>query len=361
MLFATSDVSEITRKVDDAFIWIGGISVVLLVLVTLVMIYIVIRYGHRRHPEAAQFSSNNRLEIAWTVIPTLIVLVMFFKGYEGFRLMRDIPDDAMVVDVIARSWFWTFHYPDEDVSSDRLYVPVGRAVRFNLTAPEDDVIHSFYVPAFRVKEDCVPGRTNRMWFKPEREGSYNVFCAEYCGRDHSKMITKMEVVSPQAYRAWLDQQVADKNKPVDLDKAMDPKSEEITQRDAQKLYSTYCVSCHGAEGQGGLVAGARDFRAREGWKKSARIGDIFRTLSEGVAGTQMRSFTNLSAWDRFALGHYVAGFYPNDDRPKDTAEDLAQLKRDYRLGEKQTPQQRISIEQAMEAIAAEAREGPPDG
>lgn len=361
MPLAVSDVSELTRKVDDAFVWIGGISVVLLVLITLAMIYIVIRYGHRRHPKPAQFSGNNRLEITWTVIPTLIVLVMFFKGYEGFRFMRDIPEDAMVVDVVARSWFWTFHYPDEDVFSDRLYVPVDQAVRFNLTAPDDEVVHSFYVPDFRVKEDCVPGQTNHMWFKPEREGTYNIFCAEYCGRDHSKMITVMEVVSQQAFRAWLDKQIAEKNKPVDLAIAMDPKSEEITQRDAAKLYATYCVSCHGQEGQGGLVEGARDFRSLKGWKRSPRIGDIFRTLAEGIAGTQMRSFTNLPAWDRFALAHYVADFYKKDDRPKDTPEDLAQLQRDYRLGEKQEPQKRISIEQAMEAIAAEAREGQRDG
>jgi cytochrome c oxidase subunit II len=361
MLLAESNISEITRSVDDAFLWIGGICVVLLVLITLVMIAFVIRYSHRWHPEAAKFEGNNRLEIIWTVIPTLIVLVMFFKGYEGFKLMRDIPDDAMVVDVVARSWFWTFNYPEYGISSDRLYVPINRAVRFNLTAPADDVVHSFYVPAFRVKEDCVPGRVSQMWFKPEQEGTYNVFCAEYCGRDHSKMITVMEVLSADGYQKWIKQKVADMNKPVDLEQALDPKSEAIVERDAAKLYSTYCVSCHGSGGEGGLVAGARDFRSLAGWKQGPKLGDIFRTLSQGIPGTQMRAFNNLQPWDRFALAHHVAAFYQGTDRPRDTAAELAQLKQDYRLGEKPVEAKRISIERAMELISEEEGGSPSDG
>ncbi len=354
MLFADSAVSELTRTVDDAFIWIGGVSVLLLVIITLVMIYLVIRYDHRRHPEAVQIEGNNRLEIIWTVIPVLIVLAMFFKGYEGFKLMRAIPDDAMVVDVEARSWFWTFRYPEHGISSSRLLVPVNRAVRFNLTAPEDDVVHSFYVPAFRVKEDCVPGRTNHMWFKPERTGTYNVFCAEYCGRDHSKMITVMEVVSPSDFKQWIAKKIVDQNKPIDLAKALDPKSKDIVDRDAAKLYETYCVSCHGKGGEGGLVAGARDFRSLEGWKGGTKLSDMYRTISEGRKGTQMRAFSNLSPWDRFALAHFVAAFYNGSDRPKDSEADLAKLTKDYRFGEEHEPAKRISIDAAMKAIATES-------
>jgi len=325
------------------------------------MILIVIRYGHRRHPEAAQIEGNNRLEITWTVIPTLIVLLMFFKGYEGFKLMRAIPDDAMEVDVLARQWSWTFTYPEQEVSSSILYVPVGRAVKFNLTAPANDVIHSFYVPAFRVKEDCVPGKINHMWFKPEKVGTYNVFCAEYCGRDHSKMLTVMEVVSVAEFDQWLKKQVADKNKPVDLVKAMDPNSAEIKERKADILYKTYCVSCHGKGGEGGLVAGARDFRTLKGWKRSPKLTDIFRTLTEGLPNTQMRSFKNLAPWDRFALAHHVAAFYPGSDRPQPSAEELATLKKEYRLGEKPVERKRITIDEAMKAIATEPAENSKNG
>jgi cytochrome c oxidase subunit II len=319
----------------------------------------VVRYSHRRHPEPAQFEGNNKLEIIWTVIPTLIVLAMFFKGYEGFKLMRAIPDDAMLVEVEARSWAWTFTYPEHNISSSELFVPVGRAVRFNLTAPADDVVHSFYVPAFRVKEDCIPGRVNKMWLKPEREGRFNIFCAEYCGRDHSKMNSAMEVLPPDEYEQWVEMMIAEKNKPVELDQAMDPNSEEIVKRDAAKLYATYCVSCHGQGGEGGLVAGARDFRTLEGWK-GPKLSQIYRTLTEGVDGTQMRAFTNLSPWDRFALTHYVASFYTKGDRPEDTPQDLAKLKEDYRLGEQPVEKKRISIEQAMEAIANENGGGSTD-
>lgn len=361
MLFADGSVSELTRVVDDAFLWIGGACIVMLVLITIAMIYIAIRYGHRKHPQATHIEGNNRLEITWTVIPTIIVLLMFFKGYEGFKLMRSIPPGAMEVDVLARQWSWTFTYPDTEVSSTILYVPINTPIKFNLTAPDDDVIHSFYVPAFRVKEDCVPGRTNHMWFKPEKEGEYNIFCAEFCGRDHAKMISVMKVLSQDEFDKWMQQQIADKNKPVDLAKAKDPNSEEIQQRNAETLYNTYCVSCHGKGGEGGLVAGARDFRKLKDWKRSPKLSDIYRTLSEGIPNTQMRPFNNLSGWDRFALAHYVAAFYKGADRPQPTDEEWAALKKEYRLGEKPTVQKRISIDQAMKAMATEAAESPKDG
>jgi mono/diheme cytochrome c family protein len=265
-----------------------------------------------------------------------------------------------VVNVEARSWFWTFIYPESGISSDRLFVPVGKAIRLNLSAPPGDVVHSFYLPAFRVKEDCVPGRDNHMWIRPEREGTFNVFCAEYCGKDHSKMLTVMEVTSEDEFDDWLEQKIADKNKPVDLEVAMDPNSQEIQERDADKLYSTYCESCHGKEGQGGLVQGARDFRNLQNWKKGPEIANIFRVLSEGLDGTQMRSFNNLPAWDRFALAHKVASFYQGDDRPASSQEDLAKLKEEYRLGEQPEEKKVISIDQAMQAIAEEAGEDATD-
>jgi mono/diheme cytochrome c family protein len=216
------------------------------------------------------------------------------------------------------------------------------------------VVHSLYLPAFRVKEDCVPGRINYLWFEAEKEGTYNIFCAEYCGRDHSKMYTTLEVVSANRYEEWLAKRVADKNKPVDMKLAMDPASEEIRERDADKLYNTYCVSCHGKNGEGGLVEGSRNFRTLADWKNGPTITQIYRTLENGLEGTQMRSFKNLSPWDRFALAHKVASFYMGDDRPADTAEAIEQLREDYRLDEQIEPRETIPIEDAMKAIADEA-------
>jgi len=352
MLFLAQ--SEIAREVDSAFAWIGGISVALLVGITAAMVYFVLRFRHTRNPDAKQIHGNLKLEVTWIVIPTILVLFMFYKGYEGFRLMRDVPGNAMVVEVQAAQWYWSFHYPDKGITSDKLYVPVNQPVKLELHASEEDVVHSFYLPAFRVKEDCVPGKLdNYLWFQSEKEGTYNIFCAEYCGRDHSSMITELVVLSRPGYDAWLKGQIALKNKPVDIEKALDPSSQEITDCDAPKLYATYCISCHGAEGQGGLVEGAREFTKETGWKRSPKITDIYRTLSEGIEGTRMRAFINLRPWDRFALAHYVIHFNPSGS-PKPTEEEVAQLVAEYQIGKEVAPKATIPIEKAMRLIAEEA-------
>ncbi len=359
MYLARSDterISDIAASVDNAFYWIGGISLFLLVGVTVVMIAFVIKYRRSKNPRATQIAGNTPLEITWIVLPTLLVLFMFFKGYEGFKLMRDIPEDAMTVEVLAQQWFWTFNYPEEGISSPELYVPVNTPIRFNLTAR--DVVHSFYLPAFRVKEDCVPGRQNRMWIDPKREGTYNIFCAEYCGKDHSKMLSLLHVLSEEAYREWLEEKTADRNKPVDMAKAMDPNSEEIKERDGSILFKTYCISCHGKEGRGGLVEGARDFHSLEGWNRGPKLVDIYRTLEEGIEDTQMRAFDHLPPWDRFALMHYAASFYEGADRPKSTPGEIEELKKEYRLDEVKAPKDTISIEKAMDAIIEEGNTLP---
>lgn len=354
MVFAVSDVSEVAGKVDEAFIWIGGICIVLLVGITLTMVLFILKYRRDRNPKATQIEGNLKLELTWIIIPTLIVLFMFYKGYEGFKMMRSVPENAITIKVLAQKWFWTFIYPEGDFSSPELYAPRDQPVRLDLTAPEEDVVHSFYLPAFRVKEDCVPGKDTYLWFDAKKEGTYNIFCAEYCGKDHSKMISKLIVLSPEDYRAWVDKKIADKNKPVVMEQAMDPKSQAIRERDGDALYLTYCVSCHGKEGQGGLVEGSRDFRSLEGWKQGTKITDIYRTLENGIEGTQMRSFKNLPPWDRFALAHKVASFYKGADRPESTPEEVEKLKQDYSLGKQPQVRQKISIEDAMKAIVEES-------
>ena len=158
--------SEIVEKVDEALLWIVGISVVLLVGITVAMIYLVVRYRRGRNPEATQIEGNPLLEITWIIIPTLIVLFMFWKGLEAFVIMRDAPEGSKKIEVLAQKWVWSFKYPEEDIVSDRLFLPKGRPVKLELTSPADDVVHSFFLPAYRVKEDCVPGRKNHLWFKP---------------------------------------------------------------------------------------------------------------------------------------------------------------------------------------------------
>jgi cytochrome c oxidase subunit 2 len=190
-----------TESVDKAFYVIFGISGVALLGITVAMVYFVWRYNRKRQPQPlSQKDHNIWLEITWTVIPSLLVLVMFWYGWEGYLSLRRIPDNAMPVTATARMWSWLFSY-ENGRTSDKLYVPVGQPVKVKLIA--EDVLHSFYVPAFRIKRDTVPGMDNYVWFVAEQPGSYDLFCAEYCGVGHAKMVTTVEAVPPAEFDAWL--------------------------------------------------------------------------------------------------------------------------------------------------------------
>lgn len=194
--------NQIVELVDDSFIFIVVISVFLLVGITVAMIYFTIRYSEKRNPKPDQsITGNTTLEVLWTIIPLLLVLAMFFYGYEGFKVMRSMPPDAMVVKVTGKMWMWHFEYANKKTSDTLLVLPVGKNVRFELEST--DVLHSFYVPAFRVKEDCVPGRINHMWFNTTNLGEYDIECAEYCGMNHSYMLGIVKVVSEAEFLEWV--------------------------------------------------------------------------------------------------------------------------------------------------------------
>ena len=190
---------NMSNPADDTFFFILGISLTFLVLNTGAMIYFVVRYSKKRHPRAEEVKESIPLEITWTVIPTLLVLAIFFVGWKGFQYMRTAPPDAMVVKVIARQWSWTFDY-ENGKETTVLKVPVRKPVKLLITSA--DVLHSLYIPAYRIKEDCVPGMETHLWFLPDEVGSYDLFCTEYCGVSHSDMITKVEVMSQQNFNAW---------------------------------------------------------------------------------------------------------------------------------------------------------------
>jgi cytochrome c oxidase subunit 2 len=148
----------------------------------------------------SQKDHNVWLEITWTVIPSILVMLMFWYGWEGYLSLRRVPDNAIPVQGNARMWSWLFTY-ENGKTSDKLYVPVGQPVNVRLSS--EDVLHSFYVPAFRVKRDCVPGMETYAWFVAEEPGSYDLFCAEYCGVAHADMITTVEAVPAAEFAGWL--------------------------------------------------------------------------------------------------------------------------------------------------------------
>ena len=193
--------NPIVELVDNSFIFIVAISVLLLVGVTVAMIYFVFRYSEKNNPKPDQsITGSTTLEILWTVIPLILVLAMFFYGYEGFKVMRNIPPNAMVVKVTGKMWFWHFEYANKKTSDTLLLLPQGKDVRFELESA--DVNHSFYVPAYRVKEDCIPGRTNHMWFHTTNVGLFDIECAEYCGLNHSYMLGTVKIVPEKEFLEW---------------------------------------------------------------------------------------------------------------------------------------------------------------
>jgi cytochrome c oxidase subunit 2 len=196
---ASGPSTDVAAVIDNVSLFLHIVSGGMLALVTGLMLYFVVRYHRSRHPEAVEVKNSIALEITWTVIPTLLVLAMFWYGYQGFAMLRDVPDDAMVVKVTARMWDWTFEY-ENGKKSQQLFVPVDKPVKLEMRSL--DVIHSFYVPAFRVKEDIVPGRDSMAWFKANTVGETDIFCAEYCGERHSYMLSQVVVMVPEAFDQW---------------------------------------------------------------------------------------------------------------------------------------------------------------
>ncbi|MCF8349008.1 MAG: cytochrome c oxidase subunit II [Bacteroidales bacterium] len=192
--------SNFVESVDFTLYLILGIAVFFLVGITATMIYFLFRYRKKRNPVATNIEGHVGLEILWTVIPTILVLIMFYFGWSGYKPMLSPPDDAMEIEAIGQMWKWTFIYPDGK-TVDSLVLPVDKPVKLNLKSP--DVLHSLYIPAFRIKQDVVPGGSNMMWFIPQKLGKYDILCAEYCGQLHSYMLSSLTVVDEATYQTWL--------------------------------------------------------------------------------------------------------------------------------------------------------------
>ncbi len=186
---------------DAVMLYIVAVSVLLLIGITVTMIYFVFKYHRKKGHKPVNIHGSVLLETIWIVIPTLLVLSMFYYGYTGFRDSRIFPDDSMEITVTARMWSWDFKYPNGKVS-DTLYVPVYQPIK--LLMESVDVNHSFYIPSFRIKEDVIAGKINYLGFTPEEVGDYDVACAEYCGLNHAFMYTKIKVMPGVEFYAWYE-------------------------------------------------------------------------------------------------------------------------------------------------------------
>jgi cytochrome c oxidase subunit II len=221
--------SNFVAGVDNALYLILGISIFFLVGITAVMVYFLFRYSRKRNPVATNIKNNNTLEIVWTIIPTILVLIMFWFGWTGYKPMLTAPKNALKIDAIAQMWKWSFKYANGKVS-DSLVVPINEPVKLNLISK--DVIHALYIPSFRLKHDVVPGDKNMMWFTAEKLGTYDILCAEYCGQLHSYMLSSVKVIERNDYDKWLATSEDTKGEPPGL---------ALMKRNA-------CLSCHTQDG-----------------------------------------------------------------------------------------------------------------
>lgn len=186
--------------VDSIMLYIVGISVVLLLVITFTMIYFVFKYHRKKNLVPSNIHGSILLESIWIIIPTIIALSMFFYGYQGYKLGKEIPEDAYYVDVVAKTWDWDFNY-ENGYNSDTLFVPINKTVVLQMKSL--DVTHSLFIPAFRIKQDVYQGKITQLVFKTEKIGKYDITCAEYCGLNHSKMYTKVVILSEYDFQNWL--------------------------------------------------------------------------------------------------------------------------------------------------------------
>jgi len=191
--------SNYVETVDSVMIYIVAISVFLLLGITAVMIYFVIKYNRKKGHKPVDIHGSVALETIWIVIPTILVLSMFYFGYHGFKEGKYIPEDALRLSGVGRMWEWEFKY--DGFSTKELYVPVNKPILLELESA--DVNHALWIPALRVKTDVIAGKLNYLVFTADEIGEYDIACAEYCGLNHSQMYSKLIVMDESGYEKWL--------------------------------------------------------------------------------------------------------------------------------------------------------------
>jgi len=202
-LFPTA-ASTTAQAVDDIYFVLLAFSAFILAIVFLPMIYFLFkfRHGNRAYREPLRVSTN-RIEVTWTVIPTIIAMGFFGWGADVYFYQEVPPANALQINVVGKQWMWKIQHQEGNREINEMHLPVDQAVK--LTLASEDVIHSLFIPAFRVKQDVVPGRFLTEWFKPTRTGKYRFYCSEYCGAGHAEMQGMIYVMTPAAYENWLDQ------------------------------------------------------------------------------------------------------------------------------------------------------------
>jgi len=201
-LFFPGQSSTVASDVDALFYFVLYLSIFFFILVTGGSFYFAWRYRKKGEDTFTPgISHHTGLEIFWTVIPTILVFIIFVWGFKTYLTMNVPPSNPMEIKVTGQKWFWAFSYKEGATTTNELVVPVNQPV--NLLMSSTDVIHSFFIPNFRVKMDVLPNRYSTLWFEATETGEFDLFCTEYCGKGHSDMIGKVKVVTEDEYKTWI--------------------------------------------------------------------------------------------------------------------------------------------------------------
>jgi cytochrome c oxidase subunit 2 len=215
--------------VDRLFFFVLGVSVLFTVLIFALVLYFAVRYRRKSPDEFPRVDiQNTKLELTWCIVPFVLMLVMWAWGSSLYATMKRPPENAIQIDVIGKQWMWKVQHPQGAREINEMHVPVGLPIK--LMMGSEDVIHSFSIPDFRIKQDVVPGSFSSQWFVATTPGRYRIFCAQYCGTEHSKMTGFVVAMEPGQYQAWL---------------AGAPADEAPASAGARLYVSWGCNACHG--------------------------------------------------------------------------------------------------------------------
>jgi cytochrome c oxidase subunit II len=227
--------STFSWKVDALYFYLSGVTLFFSLLISAVLIFFVIRYRRRTPYEIPRpIAGSHKLETIWTVIPFIIAMSFFGWGASVYFQQYKPPANAIEVYVVGKQWMWKLQHATGQREINQLHIPVGRKIKLIMTS--EDVIHDFFVPAFRTKMDVVPGKYTTMWFEATTPGTYHLFCAEYCGMNHSGMTGSIIVMEPREFDNWLSGNTG---------------SGTPAAQGQQLFQSLGCASCHGQNGEGG--------------------------------------------------------------------------------------------------------------
>jgi cytochrome c oxidase subunit 2 len=225
--------SALAWQVDGVYFLLLAVSGFFTLLIFVLIFVFAVKYRRSVHPHPVQIEGSLPLEMAWTLIPLGICMIFFAWGSLIYFQEARPPQDSMQIWVVGKQWMWKFEHETGQREIDQLHIPVNRDVK--LVMSSQDVVHSFFVPAFRIKQDVLPGRYTQTWFRATKTGRYHLFCSQYCGTNHSKMIGWVIVMDPIAYQAWLGQGGASGSLPAN---------------GRQLFQQLGCASCHRSNGQG---------------------------------------------------------------------------------------------------------------